>query len=287
MSDYLANLAAKALGRTEPVRPRLSSRFEPVGALPLLPAEPTEVEAVSERPTDPASTIRVSAQPVATSLYRSPPAVAPIAAGVTPRSPLPSERSGEIVAGQRSSRPLEADAVGEPTTTRKQPASFNPPPQEDPTPTRERRRPETPLRVEIAGLQTEEPAPPDTDEQPDRAAPGVEARMRGIEGRLASLEASAVSYAIAPRQGDSLGPGVVTRALPRSAVAAPTAQAAAPVVVGTVEPRDVPSQVSVTIGRVEVRATFPAPVPAPRTPAARAGATTLAEYLKQRERGRR
>ena len=54
------------------------------------------------------------------------------------------------------------------------------------------------------------------------------------------------------------------------------------------ERTDEPPHVTVTIGRVDVRAVFPAPVAAPRAPAPRPGPkTTLTEYLKQRERGQR
>ena len=286
MSDYLANLAAKALGRTESVRPRVASRFEPVGTLPPLPAEPAGLESVSvQQPSDPVSTIRASAPPAAIGTDRFPPVVTAIAPAAMPASSRLGERSGEVATGPHLVKPAEGDAGAEPKASPGRAGSATPVTQEDPTPTRRSPRPETPVGVELAGLKTEKAPVADTNSQPDRASAQVEARMRGIEGRLASLEASARGHPATQREAASLIP-VVTRPLPQP-VPAPVPRTAPPVGASPIERRDRPPQVSVTIGRVEVRAAFPPPVQAPRTPTGRGAPTTLAEYLKHRERGRR
>jgi len=53
------------------------------------------------------------------------------------------------------------------------------------------------------------------------------------------------------------------------------------------EPAEAPETVVVTIGRVDVRAIFPPPQPAPRANRTQSQALSLDEYLKQRSEGRR
>jgi hypothetical protein len=50
---------------------------------------------------------------------------------------------------------------------------------------------------------------------------------------------------------------------------------------------EAPETVVVTIGRVDVRAIFPAPQPVPRANRPQSQALSLDEYLKQRSEGRR
>ena len=112
-------------------------------------------------------------------------------------------------------------------------------------------------------------------------------KVRGLEGRVASLESSRVDER---RRHEASGPapGAVVHATRQPAAQPLTTPVAQPARARGFERRDEPPHVTVTIGRVDVRAVFPLQAETPRTPAPRPGpTTTLAEYLKQRERGRR
>jgi len=149
-------------------------------------------------------------------------------------------------------------------------------------------RPASTRQVEAARRENHTPVGREANIRRVAGLPGTEWKVRELEARVASLEASRAGEG---GRRDLLGSasGAATPTT-TSQAAAPTGPAAAAPHSPSrgVERRDEPPHVTVTIGRVDVRAVFNAPPAAAHPPAPRAAQkTTLADYLKQRERGRR
>jgi hypothetical protein len=266
MSDYLYKLAARALRRQEPVRPRLASIFEPITAAPS-----------TVRPTT------SSAEP-----YDQP--RLPAHETIAPPHAAPLPRAVEQESGQepRDQSPAAPAAPREPEQTEEKEQQF--------TPTEGTRGPahaqhtqrETPRRVEVINPETRFAVAADMSSRERNASESMQERAPEIEGGVASLEArhadeSARRETIRPIK-DAVVPVDVRPAAQPSVLSVPTHTAAAR---GRgLEQRAEPPRISVTIGRVDVRAVFPARTEAPRAP--HTGPTnSLAAYLKQREGGRR
>jgi hypothetical protein len=289
MSNFLNNLAARALRRQETVRPRIASLFEPpTGPSSTLPAGPSDVETtLFERMSDAPSTIRPNAPQAVPHLDSNPPVHESAAHPPTPVSPrhdAPAGEAGRTGGGLRPvapAAPLWGESAGEgrPHFTSAEPGGEAPP--------STGRQAEMPQQVEVVRRDGRVAGAPEVAARETEAFAGTEEKVRELEGRVASLEAS---------RTDEGGGNETSRPAPGSAVPVTTrpaatpytpASAAPPAPVRGVERGDEPPHVNVTIGRVEVRAVFPAPAEAPRQPASRRGPTPLAEYLSQREGGRR
>jgi hypothetical protein len=288
MSNYLNHLAARALRRQEPVRPRLPSLFEPpAGAHVPLPAEAAEAEAVSfELRAEAPSTIQTPALRFAPPPDPRPPS--PDVAAQTPApsalrpAPLPSEAGRE----QHESGPAahawtrEREAGGESPTPRAaaQGAEAAAPPR--------RTRAEAPAPVEVVRRVERGADEAGASSRAEKMMGGAGESARELARRVAALEATR-----ADEQGRRDSHGAERDAFmhpaPPAAAAPPASpRGAAPPPARGFERRDEPPHVHVTIGRVDVRAVFPAPAAPPAAPAPRPAPQTLAEYLKRRERGR-
>lgn len=289
MSNYLNNLAARALRHQEAVRPRLASLFEPPsGAQVPLPAGPPEVETISyEQIPDAASTIRSTALP----------AIEPRS---HPRQTLDEEAARATVS--LSSRP---DAlIGEvgreihevtpvlPVTRRDRESTVEPPApfiasgKKDDAPPPRHVRTETPMRVEVVRRENRTADARVVSARVDEAAANAVEKVRDLEGRVASLEAPSASNRRHPEA--TTVPATVSRATRQPATESLTPLIVSPAAASGFERSNDPPHVTVTIGRVDVRAVFSAPAQAPPRPTPRPGpAMTLAEYLKRHERGQR
>jgi len=289
MSDFLNNLAVRALRRQEPVRPRLASHFEPLNGAPApLPAGPPDVETTSfEQTPDASSTIRQDAPPPAPPHERNAPARELAAQPPVPASTRAGAIEGE--AGRASSEPMFAapaaprgrESAAE-NRTHHSPADRAVGP-----PTPPRAPTETPRRIEVVRHEHRAAGAPEAEARVTEASAGTEARVRELEARVATLEAA---RAREKERRESLKPAPAAAVTPaaRGAATPHTPAAAAPTAARGLESSDEPPHVTVTIGRVDVRAVFPAAAEAPRrAPAPRPAPTTLAQYLEKRERGRR
>lgn len=283
MSDFLNNLAARALRRQEPVRPRLASRFEPPGGGPApLPFGPADVETTVFEPTPAAlSTIRPDAAPFTPHAHPTPHETT----AQTP--PLAAARSDAFADDERGARkefrpaPLAPPRVHE--TTAEGQAPFTPAARGSDAPPPTRTPAETLQPVEVVRQEQRPARAPETEARGSEASEGALERVRELEARVAALEASrANERARRDTRAVSVPATTRTESMPFTPAAAAThAPERRPA------RNDEPPHVNVTIGRVDVRAVFaPAePTRAPSSPRPRP--TTLAEYLKQREGGRR
>ena len=286
MSDFLNNLAARALRRQEPVRPRLASRFEPPGGLPApLPFGPADLETTVFEPTPVApSPTRPDAAPFTPHAHPTPhETIAQTPPPAAPRSDVFAEEERRARKEFRPALPVpphghETAAEGQTPFTPAERGSDAPPPTRTPA--------ETLQPVEVVRQEQRPARAPVTDARGSEASKGALDRVRELEGRVAALEASrADERARSDARHDARSASVHATTRPESmpftpAAAAPRAPERRPA------RSDEPPHVNVTIGRVDVRAVF-APAEPARAPAPRPKPTTLAEYLKQREGGRR
>lgn len=287
MTDFLNNLAARALRRQEPVRPRIASRFETPSAAGPLQAAPADMETtVFEPAPDASSTIRPLAPPFAPHAQTTP--HEPDAQAPPHASARADARANEEPRARSEFRPAPTvpPHVREPATERQTPfapaergAAASPPPTRTPAGTLQ---PLEPFRPEKSRARA-----PEADAHASEASNGTEERVRELEGRVAALEASRADErarrAARVNTQAAFVPATTTR--PESSPLAPS-NAAPRAPERNYEQRNEPPHVNVTIGRVDVRAVH-TPAQTPRAPAPGPKPTTLAEYLKQREGGRR
>jgi hypothetical protein len=276
MSDYLNNLVVRTLQQQEVVRPRLTSPFEPPAIGPL-PASPADVETISfGRPQATPSSLQL---PVAPPPESRPPA--------PPLAPLPVRH--ETFAKEAERKGLEVRLSGAAATSEREPALVRPVPFVAAKTEDEARPP--------SHTQTEQPTPVivvrrDTRDWHDpkpaakvEEAPTIEGETSGLEARLAALEVRRSADTGRPEAGWQ-APSEVAQLAPPPASPYISPRVALPAR-GFESAHERP-HITVTIGRVDVRAVFPTPADTPRPAAPRPRATTtLAEYLKQREREQR
>ena len=284
MSDFLNNLAARALRRQEPVRPRLASRFEPPGGGPApLHSGPADVETTVFEPMPAApSTIRPDAAPFTPHAHTT--THEPAAQAPPPVAPRRDDSAGEEARARVEFKPPQPAPPRVRENVEKGRTPLTPAERDAPPPTRTPA--ETLQPVEVVRQEQRPARAPETDARGSEASEGALERVRELEGRVAALEASrADERARRDARSDARAASVPATTRPESMPFTPAAAATrAP------ERRpargDEPPHVNVTIGRVDVRAVF-APAEPARAPAPRHRPTTLAEYLKQREGGRR
>ena len=289
MSDFLTNLAARALNRAEAARPRLASRFEPpflAGAFPTAfahDAETTATDAFVEPPSTQTTEARPSnfAPPHADSLTKPPPIAR---TEFREASDAKSARRQPSEATTQPDRPPLDDKLrliptaSSSETTEHEPRQLK----ANAAPGRESRVEQGEARARVEEQATAEGI---------RVSPGErffdDAGLRRLEERVLRQEAlqrerqqqaeAALMVPAAPRKF----------AEPRASVAPPLAQPppALPAHGEIAEPHA--TSINVTIGRIDVRAVMPQ-TPAPVRAAARPRpALSLEDYLKQREGGPR
>lgn len=289
MSNFLENIATRVFQHHQPICPRVASLFEPPSSTQLpLPAGPPEVETFSyEQIPDAASTVRSTALPA-----------------IEPRSHRRQTLDGEAARPTVSLSSRSDALVGEvgpeihevtpvlPVTRRARESTVEPPApfiasgKKDDTPPPRRVRTETPMRVELVRRENRTADATVVSVRTDEAAASAVEKVRDLAGRVASLEASSASDRRHPEA--TTVPATVGRATRQPATESLTPLIVSPAAASGFERSNDPPHVTVTIGRVDVRAVFSAPAQAPPRPAPRPGpAMTLAEYLKQRERGQR
>lgn len=253
--DFLGRLAARALGSLPPVRPRL----------PFVAGESWVSEEAVEAPPPARDTASARPRPVETSIPRAPvrnvsPALSPISPLAPGRERERQERSGEARPQEVASPDVEAEA-----------------------------RPSLP-RPGLVPVQALAPVPLEIPfEQPERVEPPVHPGGRQRIGDASTNESSGVRRPLVPRST------VVREAPDLSFFPSPgreesdrrEGRGARPLEAGWGRSAAEASEptIRVTIGRIEVRATTPAPPPAP---AARPAGPrlTLEEYLRRRREGR-
>jgi hypothetical protein len=258
MKSFLANLAAKTLNRAPVVKPRLASIFEPT-ALVLSASAFASVEELIEPERPPETAVR----PVAESAVRQQ------LAGPALERLIVHERMGIA-----PSAPVLSFASAEPQRSRTEPS---PPPAERIT-TREVERVE--VVHQARGLTLE----------PRRESPSAQQGVK-IERKL--HEVVRQESAPAPRTTERKQPTAEAAPPPRALEPARPAMHSVRTVQTAPQPRRVivaapvetAPEVHITIGRIEVRAlttSTPAKAPEQRVPQ-----LSLADYLAQRDRGRR
>lgn len=286
MSDYLNNLTARALQRQEAVRPRLASLFEPQATTTggPLAGRPTDLNSIAGQDPSAASTVM---PPVRTEAALSSDSRAPSDGSAAPRkitwrgAELSTDAAGDV------RREGEGSQAGEPSEGAS--AARRPAP-----------RPEPPgAEGEFSTQAARTVTPPPSKDDEVRARRSASADERGAvegDGETASREevrslAERVASLAASRGGEGVGrePSEAARAGVRPAPQPLTPRLPAPPApLANLAARAAePPRVTVTIGRVDVRAVM-SQTPEPRpAAAAQAPKPSLAEYLKRRERGRR
>ena len=262
MSDYLNNLVARALNLTPVVQPRLTSLFEPsVGGGVARSFKPeTARESLTSR--------EQSHQP---SLAWVEPAPAPL---FQPLTPISVER-GEGEVGPKPRSRFESFQLHE--EHREAESKEQPPPRaaalvQAPLLSVPMAPPSAPPASSVVIGSLTQSSVAEQNAQTDSAQPQPSGSASDIFARVEPAPAQPLrpsTPAIIVRQPNT------SPIMPTRRVMKPTAEA--------VEPQTI----SVTIGRIDVRAVFPQP-PAPRVSRTeRPAAMSLDEYLKQRSGGRR
>jgi len=290
MSDFLGRLAARALGTEVPLRPRVASRFEPETSPPdplshRTPLHPGEGEAMAGEPL----ASPVASAPVA-SLGVARPLVEP-ASVVSPTVEISTHRAVEPQRRSRPSLPSPPDPLSH--THSPLPGEGAPPPARDRLGSSLRANVERAVSPRLeAGMPGLDGAAETRRRIPDHVLALDRASARDQSAPLVSQirtgwtlgPSDVVSQTEQPGEGSpspggkggrwERGPGgeVPGRAAASSSEASPATPAVAP-------------PIRVTIGRIEVRATAPAPPPAAPRPVA-GPRMNLEDYLRRRREGK-
>jgi hypothetical protein len=277
MSDYLGNLAAKALHQTESVQPRLASHFEPLpGTSGAMPGEVFGLEAAREDPFA-EETIATPTGTIRRSSHRAQVAFSPDD-------------------GQQMTRDTGAAVSRQTPQTVVQPPSPAGAAQANEQETEPVRRAPSPAFEPPQALSATMPdAPPEMTPSvargawhPSRMEPSAQPTPN--HDRQVHVDEPAVTrQGAAPRPITTSSP---TPPTPAPAVAQPQItsyrEAPEPVSIEHAVAADAGPTIRVSIGRVEVRAIMPPPPSAPRTKPARRGPTlSLDGYLQRRNGGQR
>jgi hypothetical protein len=289
MSDFLTNLAARALNRAEAARPRLASRFEP----PLLAgafssafahdAEMTATDAFIEAPSSQTTEARPSnfAQPPIDSLTNQKPAALTEfreASDAKSARRQPNESTPQLDRPPLDDKLRLIPTASSSETTEHEPRQLK----ADVAPSRESRVEQGEERARMSEQTTAEGSRVSPSERffDDAGLRRLEERVRRQEALQRERQQQAEAASIVPAAPQKFVD-------PRASVGPPLAQPppALPAPGEIAEP-NAPS-INVTIGRIDVRAVMPQ-TPAPVRAAARPRpALSLEDYLKQREGGPR
>lgn len=285
MGNFLDNLVARTLHLREPVRPRLASLFEPatLAGAPALSFAPEQEQPASVSPLAAPSTVIAPAPTADAARFEADarPGVEPTArASSTPRTVDSAGEPGDArqeVRVFKAAPTLEEAAPGQKSTPRSEPRDAAAEARA------ERRERAEPLpRAEV--LRHESAAPAGTRGRVDETS-GAEEAVRSLRERVAALESS-MSEDRRRQETVVPAPSVGASATPRAAdTFAPRVERAAPA--RAFERKAETPHINVTIGRVDVRAVQQQVPVAPQRAPRREQTSTLEEYLRKREGGRR
>lgn len=276
MSDYLTSLATRSLNAAPFITPRLASWFEPPSARAGLAARPTLEAEDSESETAPKSS-RQTEEPDRTA--KSPSRVGDLLVPRVDSRELPERQRKKSDAGQyepKDQNPVRPRLDNATNVTPRVSSSTTPPVNQTDNQLASMRLSQNPEDVRV-------PQPPTTsrpitvEASSHKKGSLLEPELKRIgTGQLASFEP-----AESVERVQSQSPSLIAVA---ARVAPPTrpADKTAPEAPSNAEP----PAIRVTIGRVDVKAIMPQ-TPAPRPATARPHSLSLADYLKQREGGRR
>ena len=251
MSDYLNTLVARTLRLVPVVQPRLASLFEPV---PAGPANEYASEVFQTRSQPPRASGELPDLPIRETRTES-----------RASNDALNEPGGVVFQSQFQSQPLPAPlmppsvvAVNDTESIREVRGEQLPP-----VSPRSPHSPHSPRSIDSDSITT--PSEILNNPTPSRIKPEV---------RIASTNDREQSQPSLATQPPAFAPPAP---LPQSRkVNAPAST-----------PADASEPVVITIGRVDVRAVFPTPPPAPRSNGVQQKTMSLDDYLKQRSEGRR
>jgi hypothetical protein len=287
MADYLSGLLARSTATSPAVRPRMRGLFEPVSA-----------------PGDAAIEVHDDAAPQRDAAdHPAPPDPTPVPAGspAHDEGPRPATREPRRPAAPER-RPPETTAAGPAPSP--PPSAHSRPPAPADRHTRDTAAPLSPVAPPLLAVMRRRPTAPASDPSvaagaPRRdtatapppavsAPPAAPTAPPDSRERLRAIAREVLDAAVSPSE---TGAAPAARpvapdhervptvpAIPVTAPREPPTAAAAPAA---------PTLVSVTIGRVEVRAAAEPPRPEPRKPRKAAGPSALEEYLSHRNGTRR
>jgi hypothetical protein len=247
VSDFLARLAARAIGGEATLAPRLPSLFEPAPHAPTLPTVDDGAAATARHATAPADDASPAAEPL-----RPPRALPPMQDDALRQTPVaqPATRLPPPAAAPVSDRAMPVTAHAAPPAT------------------------PTPALPAVARHAAPRPAP--AHAEPPAAAPVLPRQTRIAPSRI---------EAASPPGGSLLPPPTPVFAAPRSAPARDRSDHAAtirprPAAAANRTPATSEPVVHVSIGRLEVRAAPAAATPPRRRVEPRPA--SLDDYLRQR-----
>lgn len=279
MSDFLANLASRALALSQPVRPRVASLFEPSSA--ARPVAEFERDSVVEAAPPAADMASLAASPATPPLQRAMPPPVPTRSPPPPQPVAvlwPPQPSGEVTPAQPAATLAQSHVPAPPVLPVPVASLARVPP---PQPIDVRPEPGEPV---IRPLRATPAPPPVAAPAPPAPSTEIHIETRVVERIAAAREPAAVVASKAQAPGPPLTAPPPTGIRPQITPAAPARQA--PVPAEPTPPPAPPAVVRVTIGRVEVRAITPPTAPAPPSRSARnVPVLTLDQYLQQRRGG--
>lgn len=266
MSDYLNNLVARALNLTPVVQPRLASLFEPSvggGVAPSFEPETVRESLTALEQSHQTSPVSVELAPAPLSQPRTPISVEP---GEGEVGPKPRSRIGSFELHEEFKEAEYKEAESKEQFLPRAAALVQAPLLSSPMAPPSAPPASNALIGSLTQASVAEQNAQTDSAQPQPSASNISARVEPA----ATQPLRPSTPAIMVRQPDS--PPII-----------PTRR----VIKQTAEAVETPQTISVTIGRIDVRAVFPQ-TPAPRVSRTeQPAAMSLDEYLKQRSGGRR
>jgi len=290
MSSFLKNLVARHLDRSNPVRPRLASLYEPPNnaatmharhdaTRPLDSESPAEENRIVERDE--------SRRSVKTSTETHP----SLADSLSDEAPMTVWRGQQLAPSPVLTRPLfiQPNEPRAPIAAQPAPPKLQTSPQPPPSPPPAYTQPTNP-QLPVAAVAPRTPVLKDEDDispqvvrqysnEPTQTVPPIHALTESRE-QVAAQTAQRQTVVALPVDSTKKGIAVQTRLAVRAESQKGTSGSTS--LSHTAAPQMEPT-INVTIGRVEVRATLPAPTP--RKQASAPQLMGLDEYLRKRARG--
>jgi hypothetical protein len=290
MSDYLGNLVARTISQAAVVRPQLPSFFEPSVASGQVKSElEFEQEALSESPP-----VRQRTEAAAPNPPSNPTTSSTASITAPHQSVLREPESERIAHDTRTPRSILAlsqsvvpdlepiaPPVSRPKTIRRASRNAEPSPEDIvPGPASKRRESRSvPVQIEA----NVEPVAPELRKNDSRAGQRESSSRRARASEAPTL-VSQLSTSDSPPKNPSIVRPAATVQTIRTVEAVIPAIRSFTQFPRTLAPASAPA-INVTIGRVEIRATSPAPLPPQRARPKSANVLSLEEYLRRRASG--